>query len=99
MNARSITQHKWQTHIQGKGIKMLVDGIRYARQCTACGAGMNKGYIIEGGCEYYCSDLCLHKHISPDEFEELHDDGDGDSYWTEWDDESEWDDETEGDNQ
>jgi hypothetical protein len=45
---------------------------------------MNEGYVINGGCEHYCSDACLHKHVSADEFEDLHDDGDGDSYWTEW---------------
>lgn len=64
----------------------------YARQCTACGAGMNEGYVINDGVSYYCSDECLHKHITPAEFDELHDDGDGDSYWTEWEDDSEWED-------
>jgi hypothetical protein len=56
---------------------------------------MNEGYVINGGCEHYCSDACLHKHVSPDEFEDLHDDGDGDSYWTEWEDQNDWDDDDE----
>jgi len=55
----------------------------YARTCTDCGAGMNEGYVIERR-EWYCSDECLHKHVSPEEFLELYDDGDGDSYYTEW---------------
>jgi len=59
----------------------------HAHKCTACGAGMNEGYVINGGEEYYCSDECLHKHITPAEFDELYDDGDGDSYWTEWEEE------------
>jgi hypothetical protein len=63
---------------------MVVKEIRYARKCDECGEGMNEGYVIEGGCEHYCSDDCLHKHVSADEFEDLYDDGDGDSYWTEW---------------
>jgi hypothetical protein len=63
----------------------------HAHKCTACGAGMNEGYVIEGGCEHYCSDECLHKHVSPKEFLELYDDGDGDSYWTEWEGEPEED--------
>jgi len=82
---------------------MLVDGIRYARKCSECGKGMNEGYVLEGGCEHYCSDACLYKHITPAEFLELYDDGDGDTYYTEWEDQNDWDDdeedETEGDNQ
>jgi hypothetical protein len=56
---------------------------------------MNEGYVINGGCEHYCSDACLFKHITPTEFEDLHDDGDGDSYWTEWEDQNDWDDDDE----
>ena len=74
---------------------MIINGIRYARQCTECRNGMNEGFVIEGGMEYYCSDACLDKHISPSEFLELYGEGEGDTYWTEWDDESEWDDEEE----
>jgi hypothetical protein len=51
---------------------------------------MNEGYVIES-CEWYCSDECLHKHVSPEEFLELYADGEGDSYWTEWEDEPEED--------
>ena len=60
---------------------------RYARKCTACGAGMNEGYVVDGGCEHYCSDLCLDQSMTAELYEELHADGDGDTYWTEWDDE------------
>lgn len=54
------------------------------RVCTECGHLMDEGYCIENGIEYYCSEECLHKHISEEEFEELYDNGNGDSYWTEW---------------
>lgn len=57
---------------------------KYARTCDECGKGMNEGYCIDSGCEYYCSDACLHKHYSPKEWEEAYADGDGDSYWTTW---------------
>jgi hypothetical protein len=56
---------------------------KYARECDECGAGMNEGYYIECG-EYYCSDVCLYKEITPKEWEELYADGEGDSYWTTW---------------
>lgn len=57
---------------------------KFARECSACGAGMNEGYCIEGGMEYYCSDACLHTEITPAEWDELHNDGDSESYWTDW---------------
>ena len=71
---------------------MLVKGIRYARKCSECGRGMNEGYVIGGGCEHYCSNYCLHKHVTHEEFLELYDDGEGDSYYTEWEDQNDWDD-------
>ena len=57
---------------------------KFARECTACGKGMNEGYCIESGIEYYCSDACLHTEITPEEWLELYNDGEGDSYWTDW---------------
>lgn len=69
--------------------------MKYARQCTACGAGMNEGYVIEGAGEAYCSDPCLHKNVTPEDFLEFYigykddddDIGDIQIYWTEWDEE------------
>jgi hypothetical protein len=57
---------------------------KFARECNACGKGMNEGYCIEGGIEYYCSDACLHTEITLEEYMELYADGEGDSYWTDW---------------
>ena len=57
-----------------------------SRKCSHCGKEMSVGYCVHGGEEYYCSDDCLHEHYSEEEYLALYDDGNGDSYWTEWDD-------------
>lgn len=54
------------------------------RKCDECGADMREGYCIDNGREYYCTEECLHKHYTPEEWEELYDDSEGDSYWTAW---------------
>ena len=54
------------------------------RICSECGKHMGQGYVIDAGLEYYCSDECLHKHYTEEEYLELYADGYGDSYWTEW---------------
>lgn len=54
------------------------------RYCNECGKEMNEGYCIENGLEYYCSQECLYKNMTEEEFLKLYDDGNGDSYWTEW---------------
>ena len=54
------------------------------RTCDECGATMSEGYCVAGGMDYYCSDACLHKHMTPAEWAGLYADGNSDSYWTEW---------------
>lgn len=56
------------------------------RICDHCKKEMNEGYCINDGQEYYCSKECLDQHYTEEEFSELYDDGNGDSYYTEWDD-------------
>ena len=56
------------------------------RICSECKKIMHDGYVIDNGLEYYCSDECLHKNITEEEYQELYDDGNGDSYWTMWED-------------
>lgn len=58
------------------------------RNCNECKTPMNSGFCINGGVEYYCDEKCLHKHFSPEEYNDLHDNGNGDSYWTTWEDEN-----------
>jgi hypothetical protein len=62
----------------------VLDTEKYARTCDQCNNGMNEGYCIDSGNAYYCSEECLHKNMSQAEYLELYDDGEGDSYWTEW---------------
>lgn len=74
---------------------MIIDGIRYAQKCKECGKGMNEGYLIQGASECYCSDECLHKNVTPEEFQEFYignrdeddDVGDIEIFWTEWEEE------------
>lgn len=54
------------------------------RRCNCCGSVMWQGYVIDGGAAYYCTDTCLHTVMTEAEYMELYADGDGDSYWTEW---------------
>ena len=43
----------------------------WMRTCSECGKAMAQGYVVGGGDEYYCSDECLHKHYSEEEWEEM----------------------------
>jgi len=54
------------------------------RTCSECGKSMNAGFVIEGGSEYYCSEECLHKHYTDEDYDRMYDNGEGDSYWTEF---------------
>ena len=72
--------------IQHATTSELVDelDLEHIRVCSECGKPMYEGYCIENGAEYYCSDECLHKNMTEEEYERLYDDGRGDSYWTSW---------------
>jgi hypothetical protein len=59
------------------------------RTCSECGKKMNEGFCIEGGLDYYCDVDCLFENMTMEEYQELHADGEGDSYWTEWEEDDE----------
>lgn len=53
------------------------------RICDECGKPMIEGYLVDG-CDTYCSDDCLHQHLTDEEYQALYNDCDGDTYWTNW---------------
>lgn len=59
----------------------------YARMCSICGCGFNEGYVYDSGTAYYCSDKCLQRHYTTKEWNETVDHSDGESYYTEWEEE------------
>ena len=54
------------------------------RICSECGKEMKAGFVIDGGTEYYCCEKCLHKHYTEDEYIKMYDNGEGESYYTEF---------------
>lgn len=64
-------------------IKELIDLYDY-RVCSHCGKIISEGYCIENGDAYYCSDECLCANMKYEEYVELYNNGNGDSYWTTW---------------
>ena len=70
-------------------IEEVVKGDKYARKCDRCGQGMNEGFCIYEGEEYYCDDNCLHSVYSKSVWEGMYDAediGNSPSYWTQWED-------------
>ena len=65
------------------GMKMEILKDDNSRRCDVCGKRMTFGYVIDD-CEYYCSDDCLHKKYTPQEYEEMY--KNDVAYWTEWED-------------
>ncbi|MBR5352715.1 MAG: hypothetical protein IK126_03300 [Bacteroidales bacterium] len=53
------------------------------RVCVECGKPMIEGFVVDGH-DTYCSEKCLHNHHTEEEFNKLYDDGNGDTYWTTW---------------
>lgn len=55
----------------------------WSYESEECGRPMIEGFVVDG-CDTYCSDKCLHEHLTDEEFNSLYDDGNGDTYWTTW---------------
>lgn len=55
-----------------------------ARMCTHCGRVMKAGFCINQGEQYFCSDSCLYENYTKEEFDEMYNDGEGDTFYTEW---------------
>jgi hypothetical protein len=56
----------------------------FCRVCSHCGKGMNSGFMVDNGEQYFCSEPCLHTEYTAKEWLELYDDGQSESFWTEW---------------
>lgn len=54
------------------------------RLCSECGTPMQEGFCFESDATQYCSEECLTKVITWNEYLAIHDNGNGDAYWTDW---------------
>lgn len=66
----------------GMGIKLTPKMYDYARVCDICEKGMNEGYVVNNGDEYYCSDTCVQKQYTKQQWNQLYKKDIG--YWTTW---------------
>lgn len=48
--------------------------------CSKCGNDMIQGYTVHDGLYHYCSDECLHKDISKEEYLYMYEQGF--AFWT-----------------
>lgn len=60
---------------------VTLDG-RGFRRCSVCGGFMQDGYLCEDDGYTYCSDECLHKEVSEEDYDRLYDEGF--MYYTDW---------------
>ena len=86
MVGMSLKQYMAGYIIDNTDVEELVDelDLQHTRCCSHCGNPMYEGYCIEDGAEYYCSEECLHKNLTEEEYDNLYDDGRGNSYYTSW---------------
>jgi len=86
MVGMSLKQYMAGYVIDNTDVEELVDelDLQHTRCCSHCGNPMYEGFCIEDGAEYYCSEECLHKNLTDEEYENLYDEGRGDSYYTSW---------------
>lgn len=75
---------EWLMENASPGELDMYINFEYIRICSHCGKPMGWGYCIDGGGEYYCSEECLHQHFSEEEYQQLYNDGNSDTYFTCW---------------
>jgi len=61
---------------------VIIPSYECERHCDECGDCMSQGYVVADGEEFYCSDECLHKHYTPEQWAQMYVNGVG--YYTEW---------------
>lgn len=52
------------------------------RQCSECKKEIKKGFCMNDGLEYYCSEKCLCKHYTKEEYNKMYENNE--AYYTEW---------------
>ena len=68
----------------------MIEGQKFARKCSVTGEGMNQGYVINGGDEYYKDAGALNTKYTDQEWEQMYNNGQSDSYYTDWDEEEDY---------
>jgi len=76
---------------------LLLFKVKFHARCCKCNTGMNAGFYAGNLNLYYCSEPCLHRDFTPEEWQKLCDDANDpeewgqadDCYYTEWDEEDE----------
>lgn len=58
--------------------------LKEERLCSQCENPMQEGFYFETDGTQYCSEKCLTEVISWTEYLKIHDEGNGDAYWTVW---------------
>ena len=64
----------------------MKDPYEEERLCSECGVPMQEGFYFESDATSIAVKNVLTKVITWEEYLVMHDDGNGDAYWTEWDD-------------
>lgn len=59
---------------------------KQVRQCSQCNRLMDEGFYFESDSTYYCDEKCLTEVIPYRDYLEIYNDGNGDAYWTRWED-------------
>lgn len=60
--------------------------LKEERLCSKCQTPIQEGFYFESNGTQYCSVKCLTKVISLTEYLRIYDKGNGDAYWTSWED-------------
>jgi hypothetical protein len=86
------------TNIEWDVSESLKESVEPTRKCSECGKGMEQGYVVDDGHQYFCSDECLHKHYTEEQVSKMFNNATignvndpdydleyGQAYWTEFD--------------
>lgn len=63
---------------------LKMEEVKGTRHCSYCEKPMQEGFYFESDNTQYCSESCLTSVISWEDYLEIYDDGNGDAYWTRW---------------